>query len=71
MRNKRAIAQALSAIAIVIVDAAAAIGTAAGGPGKRRYSPQTYPDARPARRPARNARGVERAVIDQWLLWRN
>jgi len=67
MRSKPAIAKALSAIAAVIV-------AATGGRADRRYSPKTYPDSGQGRRPrraARNARNVERAVIDQWLMWRN
>jgi len=74
MGNKAAIAKALSAIATVIVDSAASLGAAAGGSGYMRYSPKSYPDARPGRRVsrrARNPRGVDRAVIDQWLMWRN
>jgi hypothetical protein len=74
MGNKTAIAKALSALATLIVNTAAAVGAAAGGSGAVRYSPKTYPDARPGRqlrRSARHARGVDRAVIDQWLMWRN
>jgi len=74
MGNKTAIAKTLSAIAAVIVDTAASLGAAAGGSGSSPYSPKTCPDARPGRhvrRSARNACGVDRAVIDQWLMWRN
>ena len=74
MGNKTAIAKALSAVATVIVNTAASLGAAAGGSGAVRYSQKSYPDARPhrnLRRSGRNAHGVERAVIDQWLMWRN
>ena len=74
MVNKTAIAKALAAIATVIVDTAASLGAAAGGSGSLRYWKKTYPDAPPGRhlrRSARHPRGVERAVIDQWLMWRN
>ena len=74
MGNKTAIAKALSAIAAVIVNTAASIGAAAGGSGAVRYSQRSYPDSRPGRtlrRSRRNARGVDRAVIDQWLMWRH
>ena len=74
MGNKTAIAKTLSAIATVIVNTAASLGAAAGGAGALRYSQKTYPDAQPGRRAprrSRNVRGVDRAVIDQWLMWRN
>ena len=74
MRNKTAIAQALSAFATFVVNTAASVGAAAGGSSAARYSLKNYPDARQGRqlrRSARHARGVDRAVIDQWLMWRN
>lgn len=67
------IATAFSAIAAALVSAAAAIGTAAGGPGSWLNTRKCFPgrSGRRPRRPVRNACGVERAVIDQWLMWRH
>lgn len=67
-----AIASAFSAVAAVVVAAAAAIGAAAGGPGDWLNVRKCFPgrSGRRPRRPVRNACDVERAVMDQWLMWR-
>ena len=70
MSISTAIARAFSVIAEVIVNAAAAAGMAAGGPGDSLHTRKCYPGGR-LRRSVRNACGVERAVIEQWLMWRH
>lgn len=68
-----ATAKAFSAAATIIVHAAAAVGAAAGGPGEWLNTRKCFPgrSGRRPRRPVRNACGVDRAVIDQWLMWRH
>ena len=70
MRNKRtaATARAVIAIAGVTAKAAAVIGAAIARLGAMRYGVQTCPGIRDGCN--RGTRGVERAVFDQWLMWR-
>jgi hypothetical protein len=72
--TRGAVASFAGAIAPALANALAAIEALAKRFGAGRYSPMTYPDAylpRHRRRRAKHAtRGVDRAVIDQWLMWR-
>ena len=69
------VASLAGAIATALVKAIAPIDAIAKRLGAGRYSPMTYPDTylpRHRQRRAKDAtRGVEREVIDQWLMWRN
>jgi hypothetical protein len=72
MSSKTAISTALAAIAHVIVNTAASMGAAAGNPGALRNAAKADRHSRQERRRGAGggSRDVERAVIDQWLLWR-
>jgi hypothetical protein len=70
----KSIVKIATALATVIVNTIAPTGEIAKGLGAKRHSP-AYPDPclpRYRRRRAKHSPcAVERAVIDQWLIWRN
>jgi hypothetical protein len=72
--TRGAVASVAGAIAAAIANALAPIDAIAKRLGATRYSPMTYPATFPPRQRRRRAthaaRSVERAVIDQWLMWR-
>ena len=74
MPTQGVVASLAGAISTALVKAIAPIDAIAKRLGTGRYSPMTYPDPyvpRHRRRRAKYAtRGVERAVVDQWLMWR-
>ena len=70
----RAVASLAGAIATALVKATAPIDAIAKRLGAGRHSPITFSDTYLTRHQRRHAkyatRGVERAIIDQWLMWR-
>ncbi len=70
----KSIVKFATTLATIIVNTIAPVGEIAKGLGAKRYSP-AYPDPCLPRNRRRHAKhspcAVERAVIDQWLIWRN
>jgi len=74
MRTRGVVASLAGAIASALVKAIAPINAIAKRLGAGRYSPMTFPNTYLPRHRQHRAkyatRGVEREVIDQWLMWR-
>jgi len=74
MPTRGVVASLAGAIASALVKAIAPINAIAERLGAGRYSPMTFPNTYLPRHRQHRAkyatRGVEREVIDQWLMWR-